>query len=187
MEEHSIDERVLAETQRYLAEAMNRKLTKGRDLNGFVYACLYLAFRKLEYAVTIGQVVELSGVEDKRKARTRIEKTYRLLIRSLNLDVPLVDPVALMKSRSKMLHVSRKTLKRSISILQKARKDVRYSGRSPLSLAASSLSLACEEEKAKPTDSQIVEAFEVSKTTLDNLTNMLRDALSGSEELCLQT
>ena len=165
---YKLNEQILAETQKYFSESVRKKLSRGRSFYEMFYASLYLAFRMLKIPKLFNDIAEISGVSPKK-----LGKQYRLLARELNLIVPPLNPEQLIKSRSGRLDISKKTIRRAVSLVQEARKRGITPGKAPSSMAAVATFVACQKEGEEKNQKQIAETFGVSTVTIRNYSKKL--------------
>jgi transcription initiation factor TFIIB len=69
-------------------KAMEKKLVRGRSIQGLVAACLYASCRNTETPRTLDDIAQ--GINIRRKD---VARCYRLIFRELELKMPVVDPV----------------------------------------------------------------------------------------------
>ena len=69
-------------------KALEKGLVRGRSISALVAAALYAACRDTETPRTLKDIAHASNIKKKDVARC-----YRLLIRELDLKMPVVDPV----------------------------------------------------------------------------------------------
>ena len=158
---YKLNEQVLAETQKYFSKSVQKKLSIGSPFDERFYASLYLAFRMLGIPKLLSDVTEICGVSSKK-----LGKLYRLFASELNLIVPPLDPVQLIKSRSGILNISKKTIRRAVFLVQEARKRRVMCGKAPSSIAAVATYVACQKEREEKEQKQIAETFSVSEVTI---------------------
>ena len=113
-----------------------------------------------------------------------IAKSYRLLFKELNLDVPVVDPIRSISKIVSKVGVSEKVARRSMEILRKAKEAGVSVGKSPQALAATALYIACSLEKEPVTQKMIANAAGVTEVTIRNRSKgfglfLNKDRLSG--------
>ena len=160
---YKLNERILAEAQKYFSKSVQKKLSIGRSFHEMFYASLYLAFRMLEIPKLLNDITEICGVSS-----TRLRKLYRLFARELNLTVPPLNPEQLIKSRSGRLDISEKTIRRAISIAQEARKKRITLGKAPSTIAAVAVYVACLKEGEEKLQKEIAQTFGVSTGSIRN-------------------
>lgn len=163
-----LNEQVLAEAQKYFSQSVHKKLSIGRSLDEMFYASLYLAFRMLRIPKLLKDITEISGIDP-----VKLGKMYRLFVKEFNLMIPPLDPEQLIRSRAGRLDISRKTIKRAVSVIQEARKRSIIRGKSPSSIAAVATVFACQKEGEERKQKQIAETFGVSAVTIRNLSRKL--------------
>ena len=167
-----ISEQILAKTQKYFSMSAQMKLTVRRSLDELFYSSLYLAFRMLEIPTLPNEIAKISGVSSQK-----IGKFYRLLVKELNLTVPSLDAEQLINFRSDRLNISKKTIRRTLSIVREVRKRKIFLGEAPSSIAAAATFIACQKEGEKMKQKQTAEIFGVSTVTIRNCSKKLKALL----------
>jgi transcription initiation factor TFIIB len=71
-----------------------------------------------------------------------VARCYRLLLRELNVKVPISDPVLYISRIAEQLKLSGEVVKTAIDILQKAKKAGITAGKDPAGLAAAAVYIA---------------------------------------------
>ena len=124
-------------------KVLEKGLVRGRSIAAVVPACLYAACRKARIPRTLREIAEVSfemvGVNKKEVGRC-----YRLIIKELNKQMPIVDPASCISKIAEKIGISGKTQGRAIEILRQAKEKRMSSGRGPMGLAAAALYIACE-------------------------------------------
>jgi transcription initiation factor TFIIB len=72
-----------------------------------------------------------------------VARCYRLLIRELDLKMPVVDPVKCVARIASKAGLSEKTKRKALEILKKAEEGKISAGKDPMGLAAAALYVAC--------------------------------------------
>ena len=96
---------------------MEKKLVRGRSIQGLVAACLYASCRNTETPRTLDDVAK--GINIRRKD---VARCYRLIFRELELKMPVVDPVKGVSRIASIAELSEKSKRKAISILNEAKK-----------------------------------------------------------------
>ncbi len=174
---YKLNEEILAETQKYFSRAIQKKLSYGRSFDEVFYVSLYLAFRMLRIPKLLNDIARVSDVNP-----TKLGKLYRLFVRRFDLTVPPLDPKQLIDFRSDTLAISKRTIRRAISLAQEARNRRSIMGRAPSAIAAVATFVACQKEGEKITQKQIAETFCVSAVTIRNICKKLE---SSQTEKCM--
>jgi len=144
-------------------KAIEKKLVKGRSIQGLVAACVYAACRNTETPRTLGDVAD--GINIRRKDLARC---YRLIFRELDLKVPVADPINGIPRIASSIGLGEKTKRKAVEILRKAKKIGVVAGKDPTGLAAAALYLACITEGGNKTQKEISEASGVTEVTIRN-------------------
>ena len=133
----SLTDAVIEKAAYTYRKANEKKLVKGRSVNGLVAACIYAACRDAETPRTLDDVAD--GINVRRKD---VARCYRLIFRELDLKVPIADPVNGVARIASEAGLGEKTKRKAIALLNKAKKIGMAAGKDPMGLAAAALFLA---------------------------------------------
>ncbi|MBS7641745.1 transcription initiation factor IIB [Candidatus Bathyarchaeota archaeon] len=153
-------------------KALESGLVRGRSIAAIAAASLYAACRASNIPRTLKELADASIVKKKDIARC-----YRLLIKELNLKMPVADPVKYVAKIASRLGLSEKIQRKAIEILRKCQELKACAGKDPVGLAAAALYMACVDEGEKITQKDVAEAAGVTEVTIRNRYNGLRRAL----------
>ncbi|KYH36078.1 MAG: transcription initiation factor TFIIIB, Brf1 subunit/transcription initiation factor TFIIB [Candidatus Bathyarchaeota archaeon B24] len=153
-------------------KALDKGLVRGRSIAAIAAASLYAACRQTETPRTLKEVAEVSIISKKDIARC-----YRLLLKELDLRMPIADPVKCVSKIASKVGIGEKCQQIAIDILRKAQEVKAASGKDPMGLAAAALYIACTMEKERKTQKEIAEAANVTEVTIRNRYNGLKKAL----------
>jgi transcription initiation factor TFIIB len=162
-------------------KALERGLLRGRSITGIAAAALYAAFRDTETPRTIRDVAAVSNLD--RKA---IARDYRILVKEMDLSMPVADAAKNVHRIGSKVGMSEKTIRRAIDIVRMTEQKEISAGKAPMGLAASSLYLAGIIEGEVKTQKEIAQAAGVTEVTVRNRYKGLRADLSkelGLEEV----
>lgn len=154
-------------------KALKKNLVRGRSISSMITASLYAACRESSTPRTLKDVAKASGVERKDVARS-----YRLILRELDLKMPVVDSVRYISKIASKAGISEKTARRTIRILQKAKDAHISTGKNPQGLTASALYIACTLEGEPVTQKAIASAAGVTEVTIRNRCKSLQRLVS---------
>jgi len=154
-------------------KALNNSLVRGRSIAAVTAASLYAACRISETPRTLKDVSAASRIRKKEVARC-----YRLLVRELDLRMPVVDPVKCISKIATGVEISMLTQQRAIRIINEAKKKGIVTGKDPMGLAAASLYVACVLEGEKKTQKEIADVANVTEVTVRNRYKGLKEALN---------
>jgi len=153
-------------------KAMERKLVRGRSIQGLVAACLYAACRNTETPRTLDDISQ--GINIRRKD---VARCYRLLFRELELKMPVVDPVKGVSRIASIAGLSEKCKRNAITMLNKAKKIGAVAGKDPMGIAAAALYLSCISIGESKSQKDISQASGVTEVTIRNRCAGLRKVL----------
>jgi transcription initiation factor TFIIB len=153
-------------------KAMERKLVRGRSIQGLVAACLYASCRNTETPRTLDDISQ--GINIRRKD---VARCYRLLFRELELKMPVVDPIKGVSRIASTAGLSEKCKRNSIEMLKKAKKLGGVAGKDPMGIAAAALYLSCISIGESKSQKEISQASGVTEVTIRNRCAGLRKIL----------
>ncbi|MEM2857177.1 MAG: hypothetical protein QW416_08765, partial [Candidatus Nitrosocaldaceae archaeon] len=157
-----------------------KRLYKGSSISSFVAAALYAACRESETPRTLKDIADASNTK-----RRDIARCYRLLIRELNLHMPVLDPIKCVSRIASNLtfsnDIKREKVKRTaIEILNKTREAGISIGKDPMSLAATALYVACIMHEERKRQEDIAKAAGVTEVTIRNRYKDLKKLLANT-------
>ena len=153
-------------------KAMEKKLVRGRSIQGLVAACLYASCRTTETPRTLDDIA--NGINIKRKD---VARCYRLIYRELELKMPVVDPIKGVSRIASNAGLGEKTKREAISILNEAKRTYITAGKDPMGIAAAALYLACISTGEVKSQKLISNASGVTEVTIRNRCAGLRKML----------
>jgi transcription initiation factor TFIIB len=156
-------------------KALSNSLVRGRTIAALAAASLYAACRISETPRTLKDVSAASRIRKKDLARC-----YRLLVRELDLRMPVLDPIKCISKIATGVEISMITQQRAIRIINEAKTKGLVTGKDPMGIAAASLYLACVLEGEKKTQKEIAEVANVTEVTVRNRYKGLEKALTPS-------
>ena len=154
-------------------KALDKGLVRGRSIAAIAAAALYAACRGSGTPRTLREIAEASLVDKKDVARC-----YRLLLRELEVHMPIADPLTYVSKIAERTGISGKTQGLAIQILREARRKRAAAGKDPMGLAAAALYIACLQNNEKKTQKDIAEAAGVTEVTVRNRYKTLKKQLN---------
>ncbi|TLX70339.1 MAG: transcription initiation factor IIB, partial [Thaumarchaeota archaeon] len=115
---------VIEKTAYIYRKALEKGLVRGRSIPGVLGAALYAACRDGGTPRTLNDVS--SEINVKRKD---VSRCYRLLLKELDLKMPVVDPIKYMARIASKAELTEKVKRRALTILQDANKMEITSGK----------------------------------------------------------
>ena len=159
----SLTDAVIEKAAYIYRKAMERKLVKGRSIQGLVAACVYAACRDTNTPRTLDNVAD--GINIRRKD---VARCYRLVHRELDLKIPVADPINNIPRIASVLELGEKIKRKAAIILRKAKDAGIVAGKDPTGLAAAALYLACITEGGNKTQKEVSIASGVTEVTIRN-------------------
>ncbi|MBD3253856.1 MAG: transcription initiation factor IIB [Candidatus Lokiarchaeota archaeon] len=157
----NLPEHVKEEAMRLYKKAFERKLLRGRSINGMVAACLYFSCRNKRVPRTFQEIMEEAAGSAKN-----IRQCYRTIIKELKLKVPNTNPIALVPRFVSELNLESEIESLSIKLLKSYIKSSSLSGKDPKGVCAGAIYLACKIRNINLTQRKAAELIGVTEVTL---------------------
>jgi len=154
-------------------KALDKGLVRGRSIAAIAAASLYAACRGSGTPRSLREISDASLVDKKDVARC-----YRLLLRELDVQVPIANPLTYVGKIAERTGISGPTQGVAIDILREARARKVSAGKDPMGLAAAALYVACLKCHEKKTQKDIAEAAGVTEVTVRNRYKTLKRQLN---------
>ena len=168
----NVSDAVIEKAAYVYRKALERGLVRGRSISALIAASLYAACRDTETPRTLKDVSAVSNVKKKDIARC-----YRLLLREMDLRMPVVDPTRCVSRIASKATLTERTKRRALEILKRAEETRTSAGKDPMGLAAAALYVACVMENENKTQKDVAEAAGVTEVTIRNRYKGLKAAL----------
>jgi len=144
-------------------KALEKKLVRGRSISAMIAASLYAACRDTETPRTLRDIADAANVK-----RKEISRCYRLMLRELELKMPVVDSIQCIARISSKLKIPEKTKRYAVKVLKEVQEREESSGKDPMGLAATALYLSCIQNGVSITQRILAEAAGVTEVTIRN-------------------
>ena len=142
-------------------KVVEKDLIRGRSIEEFVAACIYIACRKVGVVRTLDEIAKYTKAKKKDIARC-----YRVLVEALKIKVPMSDPRDFVIRAERILNLKAETVKKAIEIVEGAKKAGLTGGREPAAIAAGAIYIACILTNDMRSQKDIARALGVSEITL---------------------
>ncbi|HXQ93285.1 MAG TPA: transcription initiation factor IIB, partial [Nitrososphaerales archaeon] len=142
-------------------KSVEKKLIHGHTISGIVAASLYIAIRETETPRTLKEVSEISGIE-----RSKLSNCYRVIVRELDLRIPVVDPRRLLTGIARRVGAPEKTERVALEILRRATEMGVSSGKNPTVMAATALYVAGVQQSSGITQKELEIAAGITLLTI---------------------
>lgn len=157
-------------------KALKKDLIRGRSIDAFVAASLYAACRLNRIPRPLKNVSKAST-----RGHSEVSRTYRLLLRELNLKMPVDDPMKFVSGIASKLKIRHDTERKAIEILRRAQERNGLSGKDPRGIAAAAIYMSCIENDDKRTQKDVATAAGTTEVTLRNRLRGLENVLQDEE------
>jgi len=144
-------------------KAVEKGLVRGRSIESVVAAAIYAACRRLRVARTLDEISQYTKANRKEVARC-----YRLLLKELDIEVPVSDPKDHVTRIGSLLGLSGATMKIAAEILEKAKEVGLTAGKDPAGLAAAAIYIASLLNEERRTQKEIAQVAGVTEVTVRN-------------------
>ncbi|MGI0082955.1 MAG: transcription initiation factor IIB [Nitrosopumilaceae archaeon] len=168
----ALSDAVIEKTAYIYRKALGKGLVRGRSISGLLAAALYAACRDTETPRTLSEVSH--GINIKRK---EVSRFYRLLLRELDLKMPVVDPVKCISRIASNVGLSEKVKRGALTILKDANEMEITAGKNAMGLAAAALYLSCIANGEGHTQKDVALAAGVTEVTIRNRCKGLKNSL----------
>ncbi len=166
------------EASRIYNYVLQRGLVRGRSMESVIAACIYAACRSYNIPRTLDEISNASDVE-----RKEIGRTYRFIMRKLEIKVTPSSPKDYISRFSSVLNLSPKTQQEALKVLKKADTSELTSGRGPAGIAAAALYVAALMNDEKKTQREVADVAGITEVTIRNRYKELIDKLDLEEKL----
>ena len=154
-------------------KALDNGLVRGRSIPAIASAALYVACRTTETPRTLKEVASASSTKRKKN----VASSYRLLLRELDIRMPVEDPLRCISKIASKMEIPIKTQRTAIQLLKEAKLRRAVSGKDPMGLAAATLYIACVLDGVKRTQKEIAKVANVTEVTVRNRYKDLKETL----------
>jgi len=144
-------------------KALDEGLVRGRSIAAIAAASLYASCRITGTPRNLREISRASLVKKKDVARC-----YRLLLRKLNIRMPIADPLIYITKIAQRSDVPGYIQASAVKILNEARSKRISAGKDPMGLAAAALYIACKQAGERKTQKEIADAAGVTEVTVRN-------------------
>ena len=157
----NLSEPVVEKSAQVYRKTVSHKLTRGRNKTILISAAIYAACRSTNTPRTLKDVADAANLK-----RKTLQKTYRLLIKNLQMSLETYDPIDFITRLSSYVDVQEKTRLDAIKFLDKARKMELFSGKNPIGITSAALYLSCMYNNENITQAQIAKAAGITSVTI---------------------
>jgi transcription initiation factor TFIIB len=172
----SLPDSVMEKAAYVYRKAQEKGLIRGRTIGSVLAASIYIASRQMGVLRTLDDISANSDIKPKDVGRS-----YRLLVSSLDLQVPMIDASKYVAKVANNISISEKTKRKALSMVAEAHRKGVSVGKDPMGIAASVLYLAGQITGESKTQADIAKAAGVTEITVRNRSRELRLRLGMHE------
>jgi len=169
----AISDAVIEKAAYIYRKALDKGLVRGRSISALMAAALYAACRDTATPRNLKDIEIAANIK-----RKDIARCYRLLVKELDLKMPVTDSIQCVARIASVIGIAEKTKRYAIKVLQDAQKNEVSAGKDPMGLAAAALYLSCVKNGEDKTQRDIAEAANVTEVTIRNRYKGLKDSLT---------
>ncbi|MHA1270459.1 MAG: transcription initiation factor IIB [Candidatus Helarchaeota archaeon] len=147
----------------FYRKAIEKKLIRGRSIEAMIAASIYAACRLRKVPRTLDEIARYSRVN-----RKELGRCYRLILRELNIHIPIASPIEFIPRFGAELDLSGRAQRRAAEIIKKAGEAGLTAGKDPTGLAAASIYISAILEGERRTQREIAEVAHVTEVTVRN-------------------
>jgi transcription initiation factor TFIIB len=144
-------------------KTVEKGLIRGRLIEAVVAAVLYSVCRTYNVPRTLNEMAEASGLTKKE-----IGRTYRFIVKELDIAVPLTDPSYYISRFVSVLTLSSEVENKAKNIVKKAIASGLISGRGPTGVAAAAVYIAALMTGERRTQKEVANVAGVTEVTIRN-------------------
>ena len=169
----AISESVVEKAAYIYRKALDKGLVRGRSISALMASALYAACRDTSTPRNLKDVEIAANIK-----RKDIARCYRLLVKELDLKMPVTDSVQCVARIASKIGIAEKTKRFAIKVLKIAQENEASAGKDPMGLAAAALYLSCVKNGEDKTQRDIAEAANVTEVTIRNRYKGLKDSIN---------
>ena len=152
---------IIKEAIRMYRKIIDKKRTRGYSINAHVGSCIYASCRITETPRTMGNIANSLGIK-----KIEIRKSYKMMVKELELKIPLTDPVRFVARIASEAGFGEKTKREAIKMIEQAKKIGIIVGKEPRGIVAGALHVAGFKTQEPKREKIIAEASGITVETL---------------------
>ena len=165
----SVSDSIVENAAYIYRKALEKNLVHGRTITILMASALYAACRNAETPRTLKDIADVINIP-----KGRIANAYRILVKELDLRIPVVDPAQCVAKIASKIRISEKTKRYAIEIIRKSQQEGTAAGKDPMGLAAAALYLGCVKTDEFHSQVQLAKAANITGVTVRNRCKELR-------------
>ncbi len=167
-----VREEVVTRAREIYRLSIEKSLVRGRSIAALAASSLYAAARETGTYITLKDIQQACNT-----TRKDISRCYRLMLRELDMRMPIVDAAGCVARIADNAGLSGDVRKEARMLLRRVSAGGIAAGKDPMGLAAAALYLACTRLDELETQKNIAHAAHVTEVTIRNRYKGLRDEI----------
>lgn len=151
-------------------KAVTKRLIGGRSIDSVLVASAYIAMRETSTSISLRELSRISNIR-----LTTIARMVRLLSLKLGILIPIADPTRYVTKIGNLLSLSEKNKRRAVRLMDHLKESGYADGKSPLSIAATVIYVACIRGGEQISQKEIAKAANVTEVTVRNRLSDLKE------------
>ncbi len=173
---------IVDEASKIYRDALDKGLTRGRSIESIAAAALYAACRIHGAPHTIQKIIEAMKGSVDPEVKRDVSRSYRLIVRDLNLKIPVRRPEDFVYTIINALGLPEKVADEAINIIREARKRGLTAGKDPNGMAGAAVYLAALRHGIRKTQKEIANVAGVTEVTIRNRYKEIMKLLNLDQE-----
>jgi transcription initiation factor TFIIB len=144
-------------------KVQKERIVKGRSITAAIGASVYIACRDADISRTLKEIATLTNIKYEE-----ISRLYRIILLTLDLKVPVIDPVKCLSRIATSIHISEKTQRHALNYMHNVITSRISDGKYPMGLAGAVLYLSCKFCNEPRNQMDVARAAGITEATLRN-------------------
>ena len=154
---------IIVEKAAYIyRKAQQRKLVSGgRTISAVLAAAVYVTCREIGTPRPLNEIAKISDIK-----RKDIARNYRILIKELDLQVPIIDPMKCIIRVANTVEINERTKRHALKIMDEAISKEIPAGKDPMGLSGAIVYAVCKKAGQDITQADIAKAAGTTHVTI---------------------
>ncbi len=152
---------IIDEAKQMYQKIIDRKRTRGYLINAHVGACIYASCKITETPRTMDNIANSLDIK-----KIEIRRSYKMILKELELKMPVTDPVKYVAKIASVAGLSEKTKREAIKMIEQAKKTGITIGKHPRGIVAGALHVAGFKTEEPKNEKIIADASGITVGTL---------------------
>jgi transcription initiation factor TFIIB len=154
---------IIVEKAAYIyRKAQQRKLVSGgRTISAVLAAAVYITCREIGTPRPLNEIAKVSDIK-----RKDIARNYRILIKELDLQVPIIDPMKCIIRVANTVEINERTKRHALKIMDEAISKEIPAGKDPMGLSGAIVYAVCKKAGQDITQADIAKAAGTTHVTI---------------------